>query len=213
MKTTLLTICLFITASAFCQKKVYFNNKKIADLNINIGNPDWVEEYQPTFPNIWSDFDSNSEDYVFSGYYSIDPKSNGEEAILNGEIKLTRYQIGAGAEATLNIKEELTFNMKNGNMNGSVSYNEYISDNNGETNESELKNTKWAKTINVYSYFNEKAGAYQNIVYDEIRDWVKEKYSITQANGYDISLSYFNTIIRINQASPKDKPVYKKVKY
>ena len=31
--------------------------------------------------------------------------------------------------------------MKNGNMNGSVSYNEYISDNNGETNESELKNT------------------------------------------------------------------------
>jgi len=69
MKTTLLTICLFITASAFCQKKVYFNNKKIADLNINIGNPDWVEEYQPTFPNIWSDFDSNSEDYVFSGYY------------------------------------------------------------------------------------------------------------------------------------------------
>ena len=63
------------------------------------------------------------------------------------------------------------------------------------------------------SFFNEKAGAYQNIVYNEIRDWVKEKYSITQANGYDISLSYFNTIIRINQASPKDKPVYKKVKY
>lgn len=212
MKTTLLSICLFITATAFSQKKVYFNNKKINDLKVNIGIPYGMEEFKPTFPNVWIDFDANSEYYIFSGYYSIDPKSTGEEPILNGEIKLNRYQFQVG-EGTENIKEELTFNMKNGNMSGAVTYNEYFSDYNGETNESDLKNTKWTKTISLSAFFNEMTGNYQNIIYAEFRDYVREKCTVTQANSYDISLNYFNTVIKINEASIKDKPVFKKVKY
>jgi hypothetical protein len=71
-----------------------------------------VEEFPPTFPLIWKDFSSNSDEYIFSGYYTLDLKSDTENKILNGEVKLIRLQTYV-AEGTLHIKEELVFNFKN----------------------------------------------------------------------------------------------------
>lgn len=146
------------------QTKVTFNNKKIGELGLNIGMMYGVEEFRPTFPLIWKDFNPNSDEYSFSGYYTLDKSSDNENKILNGEVKLIRLQIQV-AEGTLNIKEELTFNFKNGEMNGPIIYSEYSSKNNGETVESDLKNIKWQKNISITANYNYEYGAYKSIIF------------------------------------------------
>jgi hypothetical protein len=194
------------------QNKINFSNKKINALGVNMGEMYGVEEFRPTFPAIWKDFDPNKDDYTFSGFYTLDTKSDKEIKILNGLVKLIRLQIQV-AEGTLNIKEELTFNFINGDMGGPISYSQYTSDNNGETNESELKNVKWKKDISISANYNHSDGKYTNINFSETRDWEKTKYTISQGNGYDISLDYFRTIINLNTSLPNDKPIFKKIKY
>ncbi|MFO0415124.1 MAG: hypothetical protein ACK50E_05680 [Bacteroidota bacterium] len=194
------------------QNKISFNNKKINELGVNMGMMYGIEEFRPTFPLIWKDFNPDSDDYSFSGYYTLDTYSNNENKTLNGEVKLIRVQIQV-AEGTLNIKEELTFNFKNGDMNGRVIYSQYSSDNNGETSEADLKHVKWKKDVSISANYDYADGNYKGINFFEIRDWEKTKYTISQSVGYDISLDYFNTIININTSSPTEKPIFKKVKY
>lgn len=203
---------LILSKSSFSQNKIYFESKKISDLNINTGNMFGVEEFRPDFPFIWKDFSPNNENYIFSGYYSISANSESDNKILNGEIKLIRYQICV-AEGTLNIKEDLTFNFKDGQMQGPVNYSRFSTECNGETNEKEYKNLKWKKDLNISANYSSSLGYYQNINYNETRDWDKTKLSISQFKGYDISLDYFDTIIHINTCAPNEKPVFKKVKF
>jgi hypothetical protein len=204
-----LILTLFV---AHGQNKINFTNKKIDELGVNMGTMYGVEEFRPTFPNIWTDFDPSSDDYSFSGYYTLDKKSDNENKILNGEVKLIRFQIQV-AEGTLNIKEELTFNFINGEMNGPISYFQYSSDNNGESTESDLKNIKWKKDISITANYNYAESKYKTINFLETRAWEKTKYIITQGIGYDISLDYFRTIININTSLPIEKPTFKKIKY
>lgn len=194
------------------QTKVTFNNKKVGELGLNMGMMYGVEEFRPTFPLIWKDFNPNSDEYLFSGYYTLDKSSDNENKILNGEVKLIRLQIQE-AEGTLNIKEELTFNFTNGEMNGPIIYSEYSSEYNEETTESDLKNVKWQKNISITANYNYKYSAYKSINFLETRDWEKTKYTISQGTSYDISLDYFRTIIYINTALPNEKPIFKRIKY
>ena len=188
------------------------NNKKINELGVNMGMMHGVEEFRPTFPIIWNDFDPNSDNYSFSGFYTLDKKSDNENKILNGEVKLIRLQFCV-AEGTINIKEELTFNFINGDMNGPISYCQYSSECNGETNESDLKNIKWKKDVTISAKYNYTEGNYKTINFLETRDWEKTKYTISQGIGYNISLDYFRTIININTSLPNEKPIFKKIKY
>jgi len=199
--------------AAIGQKKVPFNNKTINQLGIGIGDMYGLGGTRPTFPLIWKDFNPNSDEYLFSGYYTLDKSSDNENKILNGEVKLVRIQFCID-EGTINVKEELTFNLTtNGELNGVISYFKYSSECNGETNETDLKNVRWVKDISISAYYNYDDGNYKNINFLEIRDWEKTKYTIAQAIGYDISLDYFSTIININTSLPQEKPIFKKIKY
>jgi hypothetical protein len=206
---TALIIAMF-TASG--QNKINFSNKIINDLGVNMGEMYGVEEFRPTFPIIWKDFDPNNDNYSFSGYYTLDSKSDNENKILNGEVKLIRLQFCV-AEGTIHLKEELIFNFMNGDMNGPISYFQYSSECNGETNESDLKNIKWKKDMSMSANYTYSEGNYKNINFSETRDWEKTKYTISQGNGYDISLDYFRTIINLNTSLPNEKPIFKKIKY
>jgi hypothetical protein len=208
----ILLVLLLIYFNVNGQNKVTFNNKKIGELSLNTGEMYGVEEFRPTFPLIWKDFNPNSDEYSFSGYYTLDRSSDNENKILNGEVKLIRLQIQV-AEGTLNIKEELTFNFKNGEMNGPITYPKYSSEYNGETEESDLKNVKWKKNISITANYNYRDGTYKNVIFLETRDWEKTKYTVSQGTSYDISLDYFRTIININTALPNERPIFKKTKY
>ena len=214
MKNVLLILAslIFSFFAANGQNKINFNNKKISELGVSMGGMKWVEEFRPTFPYIWSDFDPDSDDYSFSGFYTLDIKSDNETKILNGLVKLIRLQIQV-AEGTLNIKEELTFNFINGDMSGPINYSQYTSENNGETDESELSNAKWKKEVSISADYKLPEGKYINITFSETRDWEKTKYIISQGVGYDISIDYFNTIISINTAMKNEKPIFNKIKY
>jgi hypothetical protein len=214
MKNVLLILAslIFSFFAANGQNKINFNNKKISELGVSMGGMKWVEEFRPTFPYIWRDFDPDSDDYSFSGFYTLDIKSDNETKILNGLVKLIRLQIQV-AEGTLNIKEELTFNFINGDMSGPINYSQYSSENNGETNESELHNAKWKKEVSISANYMLPEGKYINISFSETRDWEKTKYIISQGVGYDISIDYFNTIISINTAMKNEKPIFNKIKY
>ena len=192
--------------------KINFNKKKINELGVNMGEIYGFQEFRPTFPLIWKDFYPSNDNFTFSGFYTLDTKSDNENKILNGEVKLIKLQIQV-AEGTLNIKEELTFNFINGNMSGPIIYSQYSSDNNGETEESDLKNVKWKKDISISAKYNYADGNYKTISFLETRDWEKTKYTITQGVGYDISIDYFRTIIDINTSLPNEKPIFKKTKY
>jgi hypothetical protein len=208
----ILLVLLLIYFNVNGQNKVTFNNKKIGELSLNLGKMYGVEEFRPTFPLIWKDFNPNSDEYSFSGYYTLDRSSDNENKILNGEVKLIRLQIQV-AEGALNIKEELTFNFKNGEMNGPITYSKYSSENNGETEESDLKNVKWEKNISITANYNYSDDTYKNVIFLETRDWEKTKYTVSQGTSYDISLDYFRTIININTALPNERPIFKKTKY
>ncbi len=214
MKNVLIVLVLIILANtAFAQKRISFRDKKISELNLNIGEMYETEGGRPDFPSVWSDFDPDSENYKFNGYYTITPQSAGEdEQILNGELKLIRYQIQV-AEGTLNLKEELTFNFKDGAMNGPVSYYQYSAENQGETDEADLKNTKWKKDIGLVANFSSDDVVYKNINYLETREYDRTKFIVTQGSWHEITLEYFQTIININTADPGSKPVFKKLKY
>lgn len=214
MKKFIIILCVvFLGNSTDAQQKIYFKDKTIASLNLNIGSMYRNEESGTSrnFPDIWRDFDPDDGE-LFSGYYTLDPKSDNDNKILNGEIKLITLQIQV-AEGTMNIKEELTFNFVNGNMSGPTSYFWYRSNNNGETNEAELINVKWKKEIAITANYDQNGDRYKNINYLRIDDWDRTKYTISQAVGSSISLYYFGTIIDINTALPTEKPIFKKIKY
>jgi hypothetical protein len=210
MKLNILILCFFASITTFAQKKISFKDKKIVDLNVNMGQDYWVEEFPPTFPSIWNDFSSNSDDYIFSGYYTIDLKSDTENEILNGEVKLIRLHTYV-AEGTLHIKEELVFNFKNNAMSGPVRYNQFYADVE-ETDDDELKNKKWEKVTSITANYT-NSGGYQNIVFNEFLKGDRTNYIITQTKRYNISLDYFQTIIELNTCLPNEKPVFKKLKY
>jgi len=214
LKKTIPILCIVILTyfGVNGQNKVNFNDKKINELEVNMGMMYGVEEFRPTFPLIWKDFDPMSENYKFSGYYTLDQKSDNENKILNGEVKLVKLQLCV-AEGTINIKEELIFNFLNGNMNGPISYCQYSSECNGETNETNLKNIKWKKDLTISAKYNYTDGNYKTISFLETREWEKTKYTISQGVGYDISIDYFRTIIDINTSLPNEKPIFKKIKY
>lgn len=209
MKKALLILSCLLLILNFTngQNKVYFKNKKISELEVNMGEMYGVEGFSPTFPIIWKDFDPSGDNYLFSGYYSLN-----KDKSLNGEVKLTRLQIQI-AEGTLNVKEELTFNFVNGEMNGPVIYSQYSSDNNGETTESELLNKKWKKDMSISANYSPSDGKYKNINFVRTNEWEKTKYIITQTNSYDISIDYFGTIIDINTSAASDRPIFKRIKY
>lgn len=212
MKFILTLIVLILATTTQAQNRINFKSKKLSDLNLYIGSMYGAEEFRPTFPLIWKNFDSNSEEFTFSGYYTLDVKSNAENKILNGEIKLIRYQLQV-AEGTLNLKEELVFYFKNGEMNGPVKYNSFYADYNGEEGEDNLKNVVWKKDCSITANYNYDEYRYENINYSATSEWERTKISITQGIGNDISLDYFQTIIQLNTAAPNQKPVFKKIKY
>ncbi|WP_395767829.1 hypothetical protein [Aquirufa sp.] len=215
MKGLLIVLTVFMLGNvAYAQKRIGFKNKMIKELNLNIGNMNFVEEFKPDFPSIWTDFNPESEEFKFTGYYTLDPKTFGSEnQVLNGEVKLIRFQMQVDEEATLHMKEELTFNYRNGEMNGPIFYSRYFAENKGESEESQLVNAKWKKDIGLSASFNYDEGIYKNINYLETREFDRTKFIITQGEGYYISLEYFSTVIGINTASPNEKPVFRKLKY
>ncbi|NBU48032.1 MAG: hypothetical protein EBS34_11460 [Flavobacteriales bacterium] len=211
MKTHIL-IYLFsaVSVCALGQKKVTFKDKTIGELEIGIGynNPDM----RTTFPDIWDDFEPYSENYIFSGYYTLDPKSTAEEVILNGEVKLTKIELGA-AEGTMNYKEVLSFNFVNGEMNGNISYNFYSSEYNEETEETNLDNVKWVKQASLSAVYDGNEGVYRTINFMLDDDVKREKYTITRRKAYQLYLSNLWTIIDLNTCTEDEKPVFSKVKY
>ena len=212
MKGLLIVLTVFMLGNvAYAQKRIGFKEKKISDLNINIGEMYGGEGAGPDFPLIWKDFMPDNDIYTFSGSYSIDPTTAGNEMpTLNGEVKLIRYQIQV-AEGTANLKEELTFNFSDGQMNGPVSYYSYSAEYDGEEDEEDMKNVKWVKSMGLVATYSD--GEYKNINYLQTRTYDRNKFIITQGKGYDISLDYFQTIININTATPNEKPVFRKLKY
>lgn len=201
-----------VITTAQAQNRIYFKSKKLSDLNLNIGDMYGVEEFRPTFPLIWKNFDSNSEEFTFSGHYTLDAKSTVDDRILNGEVKLIRYQLQV-AEGTMNIKEELVFNFKNGEMNGLIKYDSYYADYNGETSEADLNKVIWKKDRSITANYNYAEARYKNINYNELIEWERTKIMITQGSGLDISLDYFQILTRLNTAAPNEKPIFKKMPY
>ncbi len=169
-----------------------------------------AEEFRPTFPFIWNDFYPDNPEYSFSGYYSYSTNSQDESIILNGLVYLTRYQIQV-AEGTLNIKEELQFNFKNGEMDGPIKYTRSYCENNGETEENEVKNRAWKKECIITANFNNLEYKYKNIKYLIYTYDSNTAYSITQSESNDISLHYFGTIIELNTTPLAKRPVFKKI--
>ena len=214
MKNVLIVLVLLTLGnSAFAQKRITFKAQKITDLNVAMGDMYGGDGSTPSFPLIWKDFDASSDEYTFTGYYSIDPKTAGTEMpVLNGEVKLIRYQIQM-AEGTANFKEELTFNFVDGQMSGPVSFYSYSAEYDGEQDEADLKNTQWTKDLGLVANYSLADASYKNINYLKTNDYERTKYIIIQAVGYDISLDYFGTIIGLNTSPPNQKPVFKKLKY
>jgi len=207
---SLFLVMVVITAQA--QNRINFKSKKLSELNLHIGNIYGLEMFRPTFPLIWKNFDSNNEEFTFSGYYTLDLKSTTENRILNGEVKLIRHQLQV-AEGTMNIKEELVFNFKDGEMNGLIKYDSYYADYNGETSEADLKNVVWKKDCSIRANYNYDEARYENIIYSAQIEWERTKIMITQGSGFDISLDYFQILTRLNTAAPNEKPIFKKMPY
>jgi hypothetical protein len=194
--------------SLFAQHRVYFKEKKIADLGLYLDHRFYDPSSVPNFPPIWSDFNSDNEEFVFSGYYSKTQDSD-HEIMLNGEMKLVRIQMEV-REGTQHLKEELIIQYEMGKVRGPLKYNRYSVDAGDETDPSDIPYSKWQKEIILTAFAD---FYYRDISYTEFIDYERTKITIKQKTGMDISLDYFWTLIRINTAKPDEKPVFKKVKY
>ena len=215
MKGLLIVLTVLMLGNvAYAQKRIGFKSKTIRELNVvGLGEMYAGDGGTVSFPLIWKAYSPDNGDYTFSGHYSIDPTTAGNEMpTLNGEVKLIRYQIQV-AEGTANLKEELTFNFTDGQMNGPVSYYSYSAEYDGEEDEEDMKNVKWVKDLGLVATYSAADVSYKNINYLQTRDYDRTKFIITQSVGSDISLDYFQTVIGINISAPNEKPVFRKLKY
>lgn len=210
-KSFVIIFCLFLFPIT-SQIRVNFESKSLNELELFITSS---MEQGPSMPDVWDNF---NRDWVFSGYYTLDPQSDGENKILNGVVKLILLELGV-AEATMNIKEELTFNLENGLLNGPINYLSFSSDHNYETTESDLSKIKWNQDISISANYNLSNYSYENILYSETRKFFInfgeqeiKKYTISQKSNYSLSIYYFKTIININTLTPDQRPVFKELK-
>jgi hypothetical protein len=194
------------------QQRVNFKNKKLSELNTS-----WYP-----IPDIWSTFSEDSDDFVFSGYYTVKGVDEKGLPILNGPVMLERIKnifeegdpVASDWHGTKSTKEVLYFNV-NSKMNdvdsgnfglfGTVEYTLYDSQNSSPDSNDESWELNIKMTASIGDY------AYENISYT-LREWMLDTtYIITQQKSLTLNLEYFQTIIKLNTADPEFKPLFRAV--
>lgn len=214
---TILTLFMLFIASVpitEAQQRVNFKDKKLSELNTswypNVGRGG--EEFPPTFPSIWSTFSAESDDFVFSGYYTVKGKNEEGLPIVNGPVRLERLR--GDDEMGEYYKEVLTFNInsdwgafESGNfgLNGTIEYT-FFYQAGSEDEEASDNNAQWVPYITIRSsYINDE---YQSVTYTQKMGDV-DIYIITQQKSYTLDLAYFQTIINLNIAEAEYRPNFR----